>query len=74
MIWRRNEIPFTASSAVILISLPKIYEQYLSSLNVPWINNDIVTSRTKVKKMYSLNNQSKIQEHSDECKAFKKEL
>jgi hypothetical protein len=68
MIRRRNGIPFTAFSAVILISLPKIYEKHLSSLNVPWINNE-----QSKQNLHNLNNQSKIQEHRDECKAYKKE-
>jgi hypothetical protein len=42
-------------------------------LNVPWINNDVIRARTKLKNLYDLYMQSKIQEHRGKYKAYKKE-
>jgi hypothetical protein len=54
MIWRKIWIPFTASLTVILIYLiQKLDEILLSTLNVPWINNDVIIARTKKKYIQS---------------------
>jgi hypothetical protein len=39
-------------------------------LNAPWINNDFIAARTKLRNLYS---QSTIQEHRDKYKPYKKE-
>jgi hypothetical protein len=45
------------------LSCPEVRRNIASALNVPWINNDVITARTKQKDLYDLHMQSKIQEH-----------
>jgi hypothetical protein len=43
------------------VAYPKVRRNIISSLNVPWINNDVITARTKLKNLYDLYVQSMIQ-------------
>jgi hypothetical protein len=58
---------------IILISLVLQLEEILNSSNVPWTNNDVTRVRTKLKNVYDLYMQSKIQEHRDKYNTYKKE-
>jgi hypothetical protein len=55
------------------IVCPKVRRNIVSTLKSPWINKDAVIARTKLKDLYNLYMQSKIQEHRDIYKAYKKE-
>jgi hypothetical protein len=53
--------------------LSKGQKKDVSSLNVPWINNNVITARTKLKNLYDLYLQSELREHRDKYKVYKKE-
>jgi hypothetical protein len=56
------------------LACPKLDEILLSSSNVPSINNDVITARTKPKNLYEydLSMQSKIHEHRISIKHIKR--
>jgi hypothetical protein len=54
------------------LACPKVRRNIVSSSNVPWINNKVITVRTILKILYDLYMESKIQEHRDKYQAYKK--
>jgi hypothetical protein len=55
------------------IACPKVRRNIVSTLKSPWINIDAVIVRAKLKDLYNLYMQSKIQEYRDIYKAYKKD-
>jgi hypothetical protein len=55
------------------LACSKVRRNIVRSSNVPWINNDAISARAKLKSLYDLYMQSKTQEHGNKYKAYKKE-
>jgi hypothetical protein len=55
------------------LACSKVRRNIIRSSNVPWVNNDVITARAKLKSLYDLYMQSKIQEHRNKYKAYKQE-
>jgi hypothetical protein len=55
------------------IARPKVRRNIVSTLKSPWINKDAIIAWAKLKDLYNLYMQSKIQEHRDIYKAYKKD-
>jgi hypothetical protein len=52
---KKNGIPSKASFKYYFnLVCPEFRRNILTSLNVPWINNKVITARTKLRNLYNL--------------------
>jgi hypothetical protein len=70
---KKGDSFYSVFSYYFNLACPKVRRNTVTSFNVPWINNDVITARTKLKSLYYLHMQSKTQEHRNTYKAYKKE-